>query len=74
MRIYLRLGEQVYHLRNQRWGAGEVVEERHSTLSGGTCIAKVAFEDGEERLFLNDLESEMCCYYAGLRRAGPLFL
>lgn len=44
-----------------------MVEEKHSILEGGFCMVRVLFEDGEERSFINDLDSELCCYYAGLR-------
>ena len=50
------------------------MEERHSLLDGGVCIARVLFEDGEERSFLNDMDSELCCYYSGLRIVGDEFL
>jgi hypothetical protein len=43
------------------------VEESHSTLDGGFCLVRVLFEDGVERSFINDLDNECCCYYAGLR-------
>ena len=69
MRLFLRIGDRVLHRRCRKWGMGEVVEERHSTLPGGTCIARVLFEDGEERSFINDLESNLCCYYSGVRLA-----
>jgi hypothetical protein len=49
------------------WGDGEVVEEKHSILPGGICIVRILFEDGVERSFINDLDNECCCYYAGLR-------
>ncbi len=66
-RLYLRLGDKVSHLNYSGWGIGEVVEERHSLLSGGFCLVRVLFEDGNERSFINDLESTHCCYYAGIR-------
>ena len=50
------------------------MEERHSLLEGGICMVRVLFEDGEERSFLNDMDSEMCCYYSGLRIIGDEFL
>jgi hypothetical protein len=46
---------------------GEVVEERHSVLEGGFCLVRIVFDDGEERAFNNDMDSELCCYHAGIR-------
>ena len=66
-RLYLRTGDRVLHLRHRQWGLGEVMEEKHSGLPGGTCMVRVAFKDGMERTFINDLDSSMCCYFAGLR-------
>lgn len=66
-RLYLRLGDRVKHLRHFAWGDGEVTEEIHSTLAGGFCMVRIAFGDGSERAFINDLDHEGCCYYAGLR-------
>ncbi|MEJ2182959.1 MAG: DUF3553 domain-containing protein [Nitrospirota bacterium] len=66
-RLYLRAGDRVRHVRYGCWGEGEVVEERHSTLPGGFCLVRIMFEDGEERSFINDLDSELCCYFAGIR-------
>jgi hypothetical protein len=66
-RLYLRVGDKVKHLRHWVWGDGEVVEERHSILPGGFCFVRVLFDDGVERSFINDLDHECCCYYAGIR-------
>jgi len=66
-RLYLKVGDRVNHLKYSRWGVGEVVEEKHSQLSGGSCLVRVMFEDGNERSFINDLDSALCCYYAGVR-------
>ncbi len=66
-RLYLRVGDKVRHLRNCAWGSGVVVEESHSTLDGGFCLVRVLFDDGIERSFINDLDNECCCYYAGLK-------
>ncbi|HCC68833.1 MAG TPA: DUF3553 domain-containing protein [Nitrospiraceae bacterium] len=66
-RLYLRVGDKVEHIRHSVWGVGEVVEEKHSLLSGGFCLVRILFEDGNERSFINDLNSESCCYYAGIR-------
>ena len=65
--MYLRVGDTVEHLRYNFWGTGEVVEEKHSSLSGGFCMVRVLFEDGKERSFINDLDNESCCYYFGVR-------
>jgi hypothetical protein len=66
-RLYLRVGDRVRHVKYSWWGAGEVVEERHSALDGGFCFVRVLFEDGEERSFINDMDNTLCCYFAGLR-------
>ncbi len=73
-RIYLRLGDSVQHLRYPEWGIGRVVEERHSLLSGGFCFVRVVFQDGVERSFINDLDNDNCCYYAGVRLNGYITL
>jgi hypothetical protein len=66
-RLYLKVGDKVSHRKHTAWGEGEVVEERHSSLDGGFCFVRVIFEDGTERSFINDMESSLCCYYAGIR-------
>ncbi len=68
VRLYLRLGDQVYHNDREEWGMGAVVEEMTSTVEGGTCLVRVLFEDGVQRTFNNDLDSDGCCYFMGLRR------
>jgi hypothetical protein len=67
-RLYLRLGDRVFHADHEEWGEGAVVEEMTSVLEGGTCLVRVLFADGRQRTFNNDLESEMCCYFFGVRR------
>ena len=67
-RLYLRLGDRVYHQARESWGSGTVVEEMTSTIVGGTCLVRVMFEDGIQRTFHNDLDHEMCGYFMGLRR------
>ena len=62
----MRIGDRVKHIRHHYWGDGEVVQESHSTLPGGFCFVRIRFEDGSERSFINDLDSESCCYYAGI--------
>ncbi|MBI4653709.1 MAG: DUF3553 domain-containing protein [Nitrospirae bacterium] len=66
-RLYLKVGDRVAHLRYSEWGAGEVIEEKHSFLVGGFCFVRVLFEDGNERSFINDIDDENCCYYSGIR-------
>jgi hypothetical protein len=66
-RLYLKVGDKVKHVRYSMWGDGEVVEEKHSFLSGGFCFVRILFEDGHERAFINDMDNECCCYYAGIR-------
>ena len=66
-RLYLKVGDKVNHLKYSTWGVGEVVEEKHSLLAGGFCLVRILFEDGNERSFINDMENECCCYYAGIR-------
>lgn len=66
-RLYLKIGDLVRHIHYNSWGEGEVVEEKHSTLPGGICLVRILFSDGVERSFMNNLNNESCCYYAGLR-------
>ncbi len=66
-RLYLRVGDTVKHLRYNFWGTGQVIEEKHSSLSGGFCMVRVLFDDGKERSFINDLDNQSCCYYFGVR-------
>jgi len=73
-RLYLRLGDKVMHVNYSQWGEGVVVEVMTSVLVGGTCLVRILFEDGQQRTFNNDLDSEICCYYFGVRRTQhPLF-
>jgi hypothetical protein len=77
-RLYLRLGDRVCHTEHEEWGEGAVVEEMTSVLEGGTCLVRVMFADGRQRTFHNDLESDLCCYFFGVRKqwrgaAGSLF-
>jgi hypothetical protein len=39
-----------------------------SVLDGGTCLVRVLFADGRQRTFQNDLDSEQCGYFFGLRK------
>jgi hypothetical protein len=67
-RLYLRVGDEVNHLRYEEWGIGVVMEIMTSSVPGGTCLARVRFQDGQLRCFNNDLDNETCCYYFGVRR------
>jgi len=67
-RLYLRVGDEVNHLRYDEWGIGVVMEVMTSSVPGGTCLARIRFQDGQLRCFSNDLDNESCCYYFGVRR------
>jgi hypothetical protein len=67
-RLFLRVGDEVNHLRYEEWGIGVVMEVMTSSIPGGTCLARVRFQDGQLRCFNNDLDNDACCYYFGLRR------
>jgi hypothetical protein len=67
-RLYLRVGDEVNHIRYEEWGLGVVMEIMTSSIPGGTCLARVRFQDGQLRCFNNDLDNEACCYYFGVRR------
>jgi hypothetical protein len=69
--LYLRVGDHVYHKHFRRWGMGVVVEERRSEVPGGFCYIRVSFQDGQVRVFDNNLRSGNCCYYAGVVRIEP---
>lgn len=71
-RLYLRLHDQVTHRDHLEWGEGVVVEEMTSTIPGGTCLVRIKFKDGQQRTFSNDLDSQSCCYYFGLRKLWGL--
>ncbi len=68
LRLYLRLGDRVFHACHEEWGQGAVVETMTSTVVGGTCLVRILFEDGMQRTFHNDLDHEMCCSVMGIRR------
>ena len=67
-RLFLGVGDEVTHLRYEEWGIGVVVEVMTSSVPGGTCLARIRFQDGQLRCFSNDLDNESCCYYFGVRR------
>ena len=69
-RLFLKAGDKVTHVNYARWGVGEVVEEKHSSLPGGFCLVRIVFQDGNERSFINDLNNDLCCYYSGIRLMG----
>ena len=67
-RLFLSVGDEVTHLRYEQWGIGVVMECMTSSVPGGTCLARIRFQDGTLRCFNNDLDNDSCCYYFGLRR------
>jgi hypothetical protein len=67
-RPFLRVGDEVSHVRYEEWGIGVVMEVMTSSVPGGTCLARIRFQDGQLRCFNNDLDNESCCYYFGVRR------
>ena len=67
VRLFLRAGEQVKHNRYLQWGVGTVEEIMTSNVPGGTCLARIRFQDGRLRVFHNDLDNQSCCYYFGIR-------
>ncbi len=69
-RLYLKVGDEVFHKRERRWGAGVVVEERRSEVPGGFCYVRISFKDGKTRVFDNNFMSDSCCYYCGIRKLG----
>ena len=67
-RLYLKVGDEVFHKQYRRWGRGVVVEERTSEVPGGFCYVRISFGDGNVRVFDNNFRSQQCCYYAGIRK------
>ena len=67
-RLFLRLGDRVHHVTQESWGLGAVVEVMTSIVPGGTCLVRILFEDGQQRTFNNDMDSELCCCYLGMRK------
>lgn len=67
-RLFLRVGDEVSHRNYEEWGIGVVVEVMTSTIPGGTCLVRIRFQDGQLRVFDNDMDSERCCHYFGLQR------
>ena len=66
--MFLTVGDEVTHQGYQQWGMGLVVEVMTSTVPGGTCLARVRFQDGQLRTFNNDMDNELCCYFFGVRK------
>ncbi|MFQ5683017.1 MAG: DUF3553 domain-containing protein [Candidatus Binatia bacterium] len=67
-RLFLRVGDEVCHNGYQHWGIGVVMEVMTSVVPGGTCLVRIRFQDGQLRVFNNDMDSEGCCHYFGIRR------
>jgi hypothetical protein len=67
-RLFLRVGDEVSHNNYEQWGIGVVVEAMTSSVPGGTCLARVRWQDGQLRVFNNDMDNQSCCYYFGVRR------
>jgi hypothetical protein len=67
-RLFLRVGDEVTHMHYEQWGLGVVMEIMTSSVPGGTCLARIRFQDGQLRCFNNDLDNQGCCYYFGVRR------
>ncbi len=67
-RLFLKVGEEVTHNHNYQWGIGVVEEVMTSSVPGGTCLVRIRFQDMRLRVFNNDMDSEGCCYYFGVRR------
>ena len=67
-RLFLRVGDEVFHGSYEEWGIGVVNEVMTSTVPGGTCLVRIRFQDGQLRVFNNDMDSEGCCYFFGVRR------
>jgi len=67
-RLFLAVGDEVSHVHYEQWGIGVVMETMTSSVPGGTCLARIRFQDGQLRCFNNDLDNESCCYYFGIRR------
>jgi hypothetical protein len=63
---YLRVGDKVLHKKFKSWGGGVVIETKASELPGGTCFARILFQDGKQRIFDNNFDSTCCCYYTGI--------
>ncbi len=67
-RLFLKVGEEVAHNHYYQWGIGVVEEVMTSSVPGGTCLVRIRFQDRRLRVFNNDMDSEGCCYFFGVRR------
>ncbi len=67
-RLYLSVGEEVFHLEHPEWGVGRVIEEMNSTVPGGLSMVRVEFGRAGVKTFINNIESLFCCYHAGIRK------
>ncbi len=67
-RLFLQVGEEVTHNNYYQWGIGVVEEVMTSSVPGGTCLVRIRFQDRRLRVFNNDMDSEGCCYFFGVRR------
>ncbi len=67
-RLYLSLGEEVFHLYHPERGVGTVTEEINSILAGGLSMVRVEFINVGLKTFNNNIDSLYCCYHAGIRR------
>jgi hypothetical protein len=65
-RLYLRVGDRVFHRRFKSWGGGLVIETWVSDLPGGMCFVRILFQDGKKRVFDNSFDSTCCCCYSGI--------
>jgi hypothetical protein len=63
---YLHVGDKVFHKNFKAWGYGIVVEARSSQVPGGSCYARILFQDGKGRVFDNSFSSATCCYHTGI--------
>jgi hypothetical protein len=65
-RLFLHVGDRVFHRQFKAWGRGVVMETCSSELSGGTCLVRIRVQDGKVRIFDNSLDSGNCCSRAGI--------
>ena len=65
-KIYLHVGDKVFHKKFKSWGHGVVIEARASHVPGGSCFVRILFQDGKGRVFDNSLSSATCCYHTGI--------
>jgi hypothetical protein len=63
---YLRVGDKVFHKKFKLWGGGVAIETWASDLPGGMCFVRILFQDGKQRVFDNNFDSDCCCSYTGI--------